>query len=726
MAICVPALLGTRSGVKRWVRTQESWIGGLILGMALLAIASGAGAEPLAAGPPAAAEIRFEGNAGLSAAALRQAAAAELADFEQRGERRSDIDDAAFQMEQAYQREGFAFARVDYEIERGAGRATVTFHVSEGPQVLVGEIRISGHQAIDLETLQEFFRPEAFGLLPQVRRPFVRAEIDAAVAAMRDYYRGRGFLDAAVEGPEVTFSADRRRADIDVRVNEGVQHRVKALTVHGDVPAVALTDVEELQRTSAGQPYTSRTRLVVRARLAEIFGGLGFPDAAVSVAVRTEPASGAVELVAEVVPGPRVTIAAVEVRGTQRTRPAFVHERVQLKPGDPYDLAREKESFNALYRAGVFSKVEIHLEKTDAEDRRILVVTVTEMQSQEVFIEPGYGSYEQLRLVVGYRLKNLFGTGRFWTSEALTSVKAQGVSSTLTDPWFLGTDLRADLTGFLRRREEPSFTRRDAGGSFFLNKELSPRLTVNSGLTFRRTDLSDSAAVVEEEDLRADYNFASVKAQATYDTRNDIFFPTTGQRTFGAAERADTLLGGDVTFLRLTGGTRLFFPFSRTTVLGLRYVTGLIIPGEDEFTVPLAERFFNGGENTVRSFKEAKLGPRDSSGDPAGGLGYNVLSVELRQRLIGDFTGTLFADIGNVAPNRTREDQGQPPYRNRSQILSDTLGDFFKGFRSGVGAGLQYLLPVGPARLDVALNPDRDEKRNEDRYVVHFSVGMAF
>jgi outer membrane protein assembly factor BamA len=327
---------------------------------------------------------------------------------------------------------------------------------------------------------------------------------------------------------------------------------------------------------------------------------------------------------------------------------------------------------------------------------------------------------------VGYRLKNLFGTGRSWTSEVLGAVKAQGVSSTLTDPWFLGSDVRADLTGFVRRREEPSFTRRDAGGTFFLNKELGRGLTVSSGLTFRRTDLSDSAAAVEEEDLRDDYNFASIKVQATYDTRNDIFFPTTGQRTFGALERADILLGGDVTFLRLTGGTRLFVAAARGTVLGLRYSTGLIVPGEDEFTVPLAERFFNGGENTVRSFKESELGPRDSSGDPAGGLAYNVLSAELRQRLIGDFTGTLFVDFGNVAPNSTREDEGQPPYRNRSRILSDTLRDYFRGFRPGVGVGLQYLLPVGPARVDVAVNPDRDEKRNEDRYVVHFSVGMAF
>ena len=699
---------------------------GIALGAILLVMASGVRAEPSAPGPLAAAEIRFQGNAGLSTAALRAAAAAELADFEQRGQRRSDIDDAAFEMELAYQREGFVFARVDYAIEQTGGLTIVTFSVTEGPQVLVREIRISGNEAIDLDTLKEFFRPETFGLLPQLRRPFVRSEMDSAVEAMRDYYRGRGFLDAAIAGPDYSFAEDRSRVDVSVQVNEGVLHRVQTVEVRGDVPADARKEVENLQRHTVGQPYTSRTRLVVKARLADILGGLGFPDAVVNIAVRTDPASGAVALSAEVAPGPRVTIAGIEVRGNQRTRPEFIRERLKLKPGDPYDLAREKESFNALYRAGVFSKVEIDLEKTAAEDQRILVVTVTETPSQEVFIEPGYGSYEQLRLVVGYRLKNLFGTGRSWTSEALGAVKAQGFSSTLTDPWFLGTDLRADLTGFLRRREEPSFTRRDAGGTFFLNKELSRSLTVATGLTFRRTDLSDLAAAAEEEDLRDDYNFASIKVQATHDTRNDIFFPSTGQRTFGAVERADTLLGGDVTFLRLTGGTRLFLPATRSTVLGLRYSTGLIIPGEEEFTVPLAERFFNGGENTVRSFKEAELGPRDSTGDPAGGLGYNVVSLELRQRLFGDFTGTLFADFGNIAPNRTREDEGQPPYRNRSQILSDTLGDFFRGFRPGIGAGLQYLLPVGPARLDFAVNPDRDEQRDEDRYVLHFSVGMAF
>jgi outer membrane protein assembly factor BamA len=158
----------------------------------------------------------------------------------------------------------------------------------------------------------------------------------------------------------------------------------------------------------------------------------------------------------------------------------------------------------------------------------------------------------------------------------------------------------------------------------------------------------------------------------------------------------------------------------------MRYRTGLIIPGRDDFIVPIAERFFNGGENTVRSFKQSELGPKDEDGNPVGGLAYNVINIELRQRLIGNLTGSLFFDYGNVSPNRTREESGKPPYDSKSDIMSDTFDQYFKDFRPGVGFGLQYQLPVGPARVDFAFNPDRDSDRDEDFFVFHFSVGMAF
>jgi outer membrane protein insertion porin family len=109
-----------------------------------------------------------------------------------------------------------------------------------------------------------------------------------------------------------------------------------------------------------------------------------------------------------------------------------------------------------------------------------------------------------------------------------------------------------------------------------------------------------------------------------------------------------------------------------------------------------------------------------------GGLAFNTINVELRRRLIGDLSGTLFYDLGNVAPNRSLTEGGRRPPENRSDAVSDTLNDFFSDFRSGIGFGLHYKLPIGPVRCDLAWNPDVDKDRNEDTWVFHFSVGMAF
>ena len=347
-----------------------------------------------------------------------------------------------------------------------------------------------------------------------------------------------------------------------------------------------------------------------------------------------------------------------------------------------------------------------------------------ETLAKEVFFEPGWGSYEKLRLRVGFQEKNLFGTGRVFRTTATGSVKAQTLGSGLSDPFFLNTDIKADLTAFFNHREEPSFTRRDIDITFSLSKNLTDNLLSSAEYMIRKTDISNVDRV--EEQSEENYNYASIKGQVTYDTRNDIFFPTTGQRLFAAAEQATGLLGSSINLTRLTGGARAFYHLAANTVIGARYSGGLLLPGPGDVTLPLAERFFNGGENTVRSYKESELGPKDSSGDPVGGYGFNVINLEVRQRLIGNLIGTMFFDYGNIAPNRSREEQGRQSYSSRSQVINDTLEDFFKGFRPGVGVGLQYLLPVGPARFDVAFNPDRDSERDEDAYVFHFSVGTAF
>ncbi len=673
---------------------------------------------------PVSYEMVFQGNAAMSEADLRREAAAELEAFVQKGYRRADIDDAAFQMQQAYRQSGYAFAVVDYQIEEKEAGSQITFLISEGPRVIIDGIIPIGNQTLDAEEIKTYFQSEHNGLFGSDELVFVRSRVATAVDKIRGYYTSRGYLDAAVSEPELAFSEDRSQVKLTIRIQEGVPYSIDRIEISGDGIDGSQADLEKIRRDLVGQPYFKRQKLLLQARLLEVCGNFGYPDAVVDIADRAGAETGAVVLDATIKSGPQISIAAVDVRGNERTRASFIRNRIRLETGDRYDLALQKASFRDLYRTGIFAKVDFKLEKTDDPAKRVLVVTVEETRAREVFFEPGWGSYEALRLRVGFLEKNLFGMGRIFRTQATGSFKARSLSGALTDPFFLSTDIKADLTGFYNYREEPSFTRKDLGAAFSLSKDLSANLLSTVGYMYRTTDISDVDVFTELSE--GSFNYASVKAQLTYDTRNDLFFPTTGQRIFGSVEQADDFLGSDLNLTRLTGGVRVFFSLGRNTVLGARYATGLIIPGRDEAALPLSEKFFNGGESSVRSFKESDLGPKDPAKNPIGGYGYNVFNLELRHRLIGNLIGTLFVDYGNLAPNRSRIERGLEPYDNRSDLISDTLDDFFKEFRPGVGCGLQYLLPVGPARVDFAYNPDRDTERDEDSYVVHFSIGTAF
>jgi outer membrane protein insertion porin family len=676
--------------------------------------------------PQRSVDIVFRGNAALSKTILRKAALAELTAFEEQGQRRSDADDAAFQMELAYRKDGYAFAAVDYQIDQDEKKAVLTFDIEEGPRVILKQIEIAGNTEFDTRSLLPFFEGERTGLFGKGELLFLRSDVQAALSKIQDLYISRGFREVVIAGPHISFSDDRTAATVAIEIAEGIRYVIQDIIYQGDVIAEAQASLSESRQTLIGQAYFHRRRLILESRLVEIYGNLGYPQATVEVFEQQGPEPGSIVLIAEIAQGPRVLISDIFIRGNEKTSEKFVRNRLLLKPGDPFNLELQTKSFSNLYRTGLFSKVDLHLEQRPGTDQWPLLVEVVEAPAKELYFEPGWGSYEKLRLKAGFREKNLFGSGRIFGLDATAAVKAQSLVASLSDPWFLNTDISADLPLYFSHREEPSFTRTDLGSSILFSKKLTDHLNASTGYGFRRTDTSNLDVEELAEETPSDYNYASIEIQTNYDTRNDIFFPTTGQKWFISGEYAGTVLGSQLTLTRFKGGGSIFIPLFRDTVLGMRYGTGLIIPGEDDFLVPIGERFFNGGENTVRSFSQSELGPKDASGNPTGGLAFNVFNIELRQRLIGNLTGTVFFDCGNVSPNRSPSERDEPLYDSQSDILSDTFKQFFSDFRYGIGTGLQYLLPVGPARIDFAINPDQDRQRDEEAYAIHFSVGMAF
>ncbi len=242
-------------------------------------------------------------------------------------------------------------------------------------------------------------------------------------------------------------------------------------------------------------------------------------------------------------PGPQVRIAAVEIRGLARTREATVRRRVALREGELYRRSGEEETLRELYRLGIFRSVRLGFEETAEAGRRVLVVAVEESDARELFVEPGWGSYERLRLAAGVRDRNLYGTARPAALEGAASLRAQRLGASLTDPRFLATSWRADLSASGSRREEPSFTRNEVEAVLSFSRPLAPGLVLTAGAALRRTRLADLADPEVEPAGRGSYDTASLRVQLAWDTRDDWFFPSRGQASFAALEHADAYLG---------------------------------------------------------------------------------------------------------------------------------------------------------------------------------------
>lgn len=625
------------------------------------------------------------------------------------------LDDAAFELQLALRGAGYPTAEVTYGEGVVDGREGATLTVVAGPRVLIERVEVAGLDGVPLPTseLRAILgepKPSLFGGRGDWVYDFQRmqrapARIEAALAT-------EGYIDAAVRVVEPDLAQVTGSIALEVVVELGRRHRVGRIELEfaGAAPEETVAACEQVVEAVLGpadtrpRPYSPRIEKDLYGALVDALARRGHADAVVRIEQEPEAARARVHLAARIDPGPIVHVGAVRFEGNKRTRPRFLANRVELDTGDVHDAAVLREDVRRLYRTGLFSEVRSRL--AGEGPTRDLVFELLERSSREVYVEPGYGSYELFRVKAGYRDRNLFGSGLGWRTEATAAIRALRATSTLTDPWLFDHDLIGDLRIEYDQREEPSFVRLQRGVGAFVTKEWTPRDSSSFGYQFRRSEVRD-VTIVESglEDDPDVVDLSTLRFTQRRDGRDDVFVPRTGVFAEGTLEYGSDALGSELEFVRSTMTLSNYRELGALTVLAASIRTGVIVPFGEDDSIPLQERFFNGGANSVRSFRESELGPRDRNGKPIGGETFTTLGVELRRAFSASIQGALFVDAGNVAVDHA---------------------DYFdfEDMRYGIGLGFRYVLPIGPLRFDVGANPDPEP--GEDDWAAHFSIGMAF
>ena len=650
-------------------------------------------------------ELDFEGNDAIGDSALSDVIVDVMTEFDQTTTHRSVLDDAAYAIESHYRSRGWVDAQASYELDESVSNTLLAIiRIEEGPRCELIDIHVDGASNSREDEIAELLKSEKRALFDDTSW-FVKSEAESKVSTITRYYLELGYLLVRVDEPEIEFNEERTTAKLRYNIDEGARFHIAELVFENDSP---FSESELLAALSdhVGEPYSPQADRRIQSSLTELLGEHGYRDAKVRVRRRADDETGDVALVVKVKAGPHVVVGSIRVEGNQRTKTELILARLDAPIGEPLTPTRERRSFRRLFTSGLFSSIKLIFEGAPDESERTLIVQVEENPSREVFVEPGWGSYELGRIKAGFRDQNIFGTGRSFRAESVASVRHLEFEVGLSDPYFFGSDIFADISATSLKRIEPSFTRLSNGVDASLTRRIEKEFEAGFGYQFRRSaaedvDVTDPAALAALDNL----SISAVELSLRYDTRDNPLVPTRGSTARFSTQWGDKVLGSELDFVRARCQMTHFVPLYEAGTLGFTLRTGAIIPTHDTAEIPLQERYFNGGGGSVRSFRENLLGPLDATGEALGGEAFTVLSAEWRHPLSGNLSSALFFDLGNVAGN----------YEDYFE---------FNDFRSAIGIGLRYMLPIGPLRLDGGWNPNPEE--NDEDFVLHFSVGMPF
>ena len=687
-------------------------------------------------------------------------------------ERESSVDedlleDAARALAEHFRAQGYRDADIAYSRSPGEDELAIVFRVARGPLFRVGRVEISGNASLPLTTIAPLVRARE-------GEPFVESQLDTDIEAIVSAYRRAGFPDVKVRSAVIPEPGPVT-ALIRLSIEEGPRVVLGTLAITGNA-TLPEAQLREGIRSASGQPLYQPQLAQDRDGMLLKYLNLGYRRADIDVHIDFSPDRSRADVRFEVREGQQIFVDHVLVVGNERTKAETVRREIVLQPGDPLGYDSVAETQRRISALGLFRRVRITEIDHGVTGSRDVLVTVEESPATTLGYGGGVEVTRRLvrtsataapdeqfqfapRGFVEIGRRNLFGRNRSVNLFTRVSLRARGdsvitedgvqpatefneyrVLGTYRQPRIFGTtDFVA--TGFFEQGARTSFDFNRRGARAELARRLGPQWSLSARYAIERTRVFNETVSAEDEllidRLFPQVRLSSVSSSLIRDTRDDPLGPSRGTLFGIDSEVAGRAIGSEVGFVKSFVQGFAFRPLRgrRGTILAMGVRLGLAagfsrdVPEVDDEgrpvlgpdgepvlarvdDLPASERYFAGGDTTVRGFGLDQLGTEetlDANGFPLGGNAVLVLNGELRVPLWRDVGAVAFLDGGNV-------------FRR--------VEDFdLREVRGAAGFGLRYRSPIGPLRFDLGFKLDRRVLPNGERErptALFISLGQAF
>lgn len=409
----------------------------------------------------------------------------------------------------------------------------------------------------------------------------------------------------------------------------------------------------------------------------------------------------------DVTPGPPSSFGPTSVKGLSNVEPEIVLRERTYEEGETFSLKKIAETRNRLVALDLFGTVNVAPQKSPEKPPRVpMIIDVTEKEPRELRLGVGFGSEDRFRTQVEWRHNNWLGDGRRLSLAAkYSSLEASG-TLTFVQPHLFSRDARGVLVLRHNREDEETYLLNATRFNPRVEYRFSERLLGYLGYRaeYNRFDNVSAPTIQALGEFQRDGRVSGPSMGLAWTNVDNILDPSRGEILSFAIDHSGQPWGGTYRFYKLSAEAKKYWSIGWQTVFASRLRLGFADPLGAVKNLLLSERFYAGGEKSVRGYGRRRLGPLSAADDPIGGLSLLEGSIELRRPLWQALGGALFLDFGEVSTRRFHV-----PVRDL---------EFSAGF------GLSYQTPVGPVRVDIGF-PFRPP-RGDRPFQVHFSVGASF
>ncbi len=647
-------------------------------------------------------DVEFSGNSRLGTTELQEKIELKLGSVYNPVE----VQRAREKLKDAYEDEGYFEVQISPEVEKFQdGDVKVVFTINEGRRITIDTIVIRGNKGLKDKQIKDAMstRERQYFIL---RGTVQRQKLEEDMERILGLYQDHGFVQMRVEKYDVAVDREKARVTVTIDVVEGAQYRIGGIKVTG----VTLLPEEEVRRQlglKSGEVF-SRTALRDGVRnVGDLYSTIG--RASADILPRTDQQAGnTIDVAIEVTEGPEVYVERINITGNTRSEDRILRREIPFVEGDLFTLQKLQRARQRLVNLGYFDMVNVTTQPGTDKNRIIVNVEVTERPTGIFSIGGGFSSVDSFVGTLDISQNNFLGRGWQLSLRLRAGATSQQGIISFTEPWLFDRPLAAGFDLFNVRREFTEYDYDSLGGSLRLSHPFAEYWRWQTSYRLTRDEITD----VKSEDplLRDEEGTRSTSAVTlgiTRDSRDTVAAPTKGGFTVMTVDFAG--VGGDSRFVKTVGSTTYFKPIWFGHILSGRAEAGYGFAwGEDGLTgrqeLPVFERFYLGGPNSIRSFKARRVSPVDDAGVRIGGTSEVLGNLEYIVPLPFNFRAAAFFDVGNVYGFTTKFD------------LTET--------REAAGAGIRWQSPFGPIRVDYGINLDR--RKGEDFGAVQFSVGSPF